>query len=81
MSCLFKTPLIGTLLLIIVKWLAYETHSAVTRPNAVFSKRMRSATDRSKINNGWMQKHTRENKDALFYSEHFRVRAREIEKF
>ena len=33
----------------------YETHSAMKRPNAVFSKRMRSATDKSKINNGWMQ--------------------------
>ena len=39
---------------------AYETHSAVKRPNAVRCKRMRNATDRSKINNGCMQKHTRE---------------------
>ena len=46
--------------------IAYETHSAVKWPNAVFSKRMRSAIDKSKINNGWMQKHTRENKAALF---------------
>ena len=46
--------------------MSYDTHSAVKRPNAVFSKRMRSATDKSQINNGWMQKHTRENKAALF---------------
>ena len=45
---------------------SYETHSAVKRPNAIFSKRMRSATDKSKINSGCMQKHTREKKCALF---------------
>ena len=60
---------------------SYETHSAVKRPNAVLYQRMRSATDKSKINSGCMQKHTRENKAALLYSEHYRVRVREIEKF
>ena len=44
----------------------YETHSAVKRPNAVLCKRMRSATDKIKINSGCMQKHTREKKAALF---------------
>ena len=44
----------------------YETHSAVKRPNAVLCKRMRSATDKSKINNGCMQKHKREKNAALF---------------
>ena len=51
---------------------AYETHSAVKRPNAVLCKRMRSATDKSKINSGCMQKHTRE-KAALFL-QRYRVR-------
>ena len=45
---------------------SYETHSVVKRPNAVLCKRMRSGTDRSKINSGCMQKHTREKKAALF---------------
>ena len=56
----------------------YETHSAVKRPNTVLCKRTRSATDKSKINSGCKQKHTRE-KAALFL-QHFRVRVREIEK-
>ena len=51
---------------------SYETHSAVKRPNAVLCKRMRSATDKSKINSGCMQKHTRE-KAALFL-QRYRVR-------
>ena len=58
--------------------MAYETHSAVKRSNAVLCKRMLSATDKSKICSGCMQKHTREKKAVLFYSEHYRVR--EIEK-
>ena len=33
--------------------LSYETHSAVKRSNAVLRKRMRSATYKSKINNGF----------------------------
>ena len=60
--------------------ITYETHSAVKRPNAVLCKRMRSATDKSKISSVCMQKHKREKKAALFYSEHYRVRVREIEK-
>ena len=44
----------------------YETYSAVKRSNAVLCKRMRSATDKSKIDNGCMQKHKREKKAALF---------------
>ena len=44
---------------------AYETHSAVKRPNAALCKRMRSVTDKSKINNGCMQKQKREKKAAL----------------
>ena len=58
---------------------SYETHSAVKRPNAVLCKRMRSATDKSKINSGCMQKHTREKKAASFLQQ-YRVRVREIEK-
>ena len=59
---------------------SYETHSAVKRPNAVLCKRMRSATDESKSNNCCMQKHKRERRPHYFYSEHYRVRFREIEK-
>ena len=44
----------------------YETHSAVKRPNAFLCKDMRSATDKSKINNGCMQKHKREKEATLF---------------
>ena len=44
----------------------YETHSTVKRPNDVLCKRMCSATDKSKIDNGCMQKHKREKKAALF---------------
>ena len=46
--------------------ISYETHSAVKWSNAVLCKRMRSATDKSKINSGCMQKHAREKKAALF---------------
>ena len=45
---------------------AYETHSAVKRSNAVLRKRMRSATDKNKIYNGYIQKHKREKKASLF---------------
>ena len=45
---------------------AYETHSAAKRSNAVLRKRMRSATDKSQISNGYMQKHKREKKASLF---------------
>ena len=47
-------------------FLAYETHSAVKRSNALLCKRMRSATDKSKIKYGCMQKYKREKKAALF---------------
>ena len=46
--------------------LTYETHSTMKRSNAILCTRMRSATDRSKIDNGCMQKHTREKRAALF---------------
>ena len=60
---------------------SYESHSAVKRSNAILCTRMRSATDRSKINNGCTQKHKRERRRLHYsYSEHFRVRRREIEK-
>ena len=48
-----------------LKTVSYETHSAVKRSNAVLCKRMRGATDKSRINSGCMQKHTREKKAAL----------------
>ena len=44
----------------------YETHSTVKRPNAILCTRMRSATYKSKIDNGCMQTHKREKKAALF---------------
>ena len=44
---------------------AYETHSAVRRPNAVLCKRMRGATDKSKSYDGCMEKNKREKKAAL----------------
>ena len=50
---------------------AYETHSAVKRPNAVLCIRIRSATDWSKIINGCMQKHKREKTAALFLQSAF----------
>ena len=64
----------------LIFFIPYETHSAVKRSNAVLCKRMHSATEKSKTNSGCMQKHTREKRAALFYSEHYRVRVREIEK-
>ena len=39
---------------------AYEAHLAVKWPNAVLCKRMRSAIDKSEIDNDCMQKHNRE---------------------
>ena len=47
-------------------FISYETHSVEKRPNAALCKRMRSATDKSKINSGCMRKHTREKKATLF---------------
>ena len=44
---------------------SYETHSAVKQPNAIWCKRMRSATEKSKIKTGCKQKHTREKKTAI----------------
>ena len=44
----------------------YKTHSAVRRSNTAICKRMRSATDKSKISNGCIQKHKREKRAALF---------------
>ena len=63
------------------EYFIYETHSAVKRPNAVFSKRMRSATDRAELAMNGCRSTRERIMPHYFYSEHFRVRAREIEKF
>ena len=64
------------------KFLTYQTHSAVKRPNAVLSKRMRNSTDKSKSSNGCMQKHKKaraalflQNKK-IFENKPFNVRER-----
>ena len=58
-----------------------ETHSAVKRPNVILCKRMRSATDESKIINGCMQKHKGEKMAAIFFTVSiFRVRVGETER-